>query len=100
VGAQHKVVRSPGGVYSGGWLHGKAQGEGTIRWSQAAGDGYGSYSGGWKGGMFHGRGVHTWPAQDGRVLDGTFVAGKVHGHATYTLHDGTFYRFSPRHPKL
>jgi hypothetical protein len=81
------VVTEPNGDVSIGEV---ADGFGTKVWMSGRKQG-GCYTGHFQGGEYHGHGRRVWPAEDGRVLEGSFTAGESFGESTYTLYNGTKY---------
>ncbi|MDC0117711.1 protein kinase [Flavobacteriaceae bacterium] len=69
------------GIYEGGWINGKPDGYGTIKYNN--GD---FYSGNWIKGKKNGEGTYKW--NDGDSYTGSWVNNYKNGKGTYTYSDG------------
>ena len=78
----------PDGTYDGGWKHGLAEGEGTLKWTDADGEQY-EYKGGWKDDKYHGKGTYKWA--DGRSYEGHWKDDKKNGHGVMTYANQDVY---------
>jgi hypothetical protein len=77
------------GLYSGGWLDGKPQGEGVYVYTETDVENSETitYKGEWNNGLRSGQGVMTWT--DGTSYDGEFANDEFNGYGVYIGLDGT-----------
>ena len=81
-----------GSGYVGGWLDGKAQGNGKYTWPDGS-----YYDGEWDKGLSHGFGELV--EANGRKYKGDWVQDKQHGQGNITYPDGTTYEGHFKHGK-
>jgi hypothetical protein len=119
-----ELIHSNGCYYKGDWVHGKKQGNGTLKWLSFVElengfekfceyiggwcddekDGHGvvtypnneSYTGDWKNGDYHGFGTLVRPY--GRVYTGQFECDKKHGEGTEVYNHITLIYEQKDHP--
>jgi clan AA aspartic protease (TIGR02281 family) len=74
----------PGERYTGGYLNGKYNGQGTLVYANGE-----KYVGEFRDNLRNGRGTYSWP--DGRRYVGEFRDGQPNGYGRYTLANGEEY---------
>ena len=84
IAATWEILQIWGGTYIGDVVDGRANGQGTLTWTNGS-----KYVGEYKDGKYYGRGTFTW--SNGRKYVGEWKEDKAHGRGTYTGADGTMY---------